>query len=250
MKGVAEWSALMKDRAHVAANPINPQRVFWELSPRLPEKAILCADSGSAANWFARDLTLRREMDATLSGSLATMGCGLPYAIGAKFAHPNRPVLALVGDGAMQMNGMNELLTIKRYWREWKDPRLVILVLHNNDLSQVTWEMRAMAGDTRYVASQELPDFAYAGYAELVGLRGIRVECPNDLAAAWERALASPVPIVLEAMVDPNVPPLPPHITLKQMQSFGMSMLKGEEHEGSIVRQAIGHLFPKLAKKD
>jgi pyruvate dehydrogenase (quinone) len=249
-KAIADWSALMKDRAHVAANPINPQRVFWELSPRLPEKALLCADSGTAANWFARDLTLRRGMQATLSGSLATMGCGLPYAIGAKFAHPGRPVIALVGDGAMQMNGMNELLTIKKYWKEWKDPRLVVLVLHNNDLNQVTWEMRAMAGDTRYVASQELPDFDYAEYAELLGLRGIRVDRPEDLGGAWDRALASPLPVVLEAMVDPNVPPLPPHITLKQMQSFGMSMLKGEEHEGSIVKQAIEHMFPRLAKKD
>lgn len=250
MKSVAEWSALMRDRAHVAANPINPQRVFWELSPRLPEKVILCADSGTAANWFARDLTLRRGMDATLSGSLATMGCGLPYAIGAKFAHPTRPVIALVGDGAKQMNGMNELLTIKKYWKEWKDPRLVILVLHIDDLNQVTWEMRAMAGDTRYVASQEIPDFAYARYAELVGLRGIRVDRPDDLAAAWDQALGSPVPVLLEAIVDPNVPPLPPHITLKQMRSFGMSLLKGEAHEGSIIKQALEHVFPRLAKKD
>ena len=176
----------MDDRAHLAAKPINPQRVFWELSPQLPDAAILCADSGSAANWFARDLKLRRGMKATLSGSLATMGCGVPYAIGAKFAHPDRPVIALVGDGAMQMNGMDELLTIKKYWKEWKDPRLVILVLHNNDLNQVTWEMRAMAGDTRYVASQELPDFEYARYAELVGLRGIKVDRPEDI---WPRAL-------------------------------------------------------------
>src|SRR6202012_3899899 len=154
------------DRAHVPAKPINPQRVFWELSPRLPDKAILCADSGSAANWFARDLKLRRGMSATLSGSLATMGCGVPYAIGAKFAHPDRPVIAFVGDGAMQMNGMNELLTIKRYWKEWQGPRLVVLILHNNDLNMVTWEMRAMAGDTRYAASQDLPEFDYAGYAQ------------------------------------------------------------------------------------
>ena len=161
----------------------------------IPDKAILCADSGSAANWFARDLKIRRGMQATLSGSLATMGCGVPYAIGAKFAHPDRPVIALVGDGAMQMNGMNELLTIKRYWKEWKDPRLVILVLHNNDLNQVTWEMRAMAGDTRYAASQDLPDFAYADYAELVGLRGIKVDLPEQIAAAWDEAFASSRPV-------------------------------------------------------
>ena len=231
------------------ATPSIPQRVFWELSGRLPQRAILTADSGSAANWFARDLKLRRGMKASLSGSLATMGCGVPYAIGAKFAHPDRPVIALVGDEAMQMNGMNELLTIQKYWKQWADPRLVVLVLHNSDLNQVTWEMRAMAGDTRYVASQELPDFAYARFAELVGLRGIRVDRPEELGAAWDRALSSPIPVVLEAMVDPDVPPLPPHITLQQMQSFGMSLLKGESGEGGLVTQAIAHLFPSLAKK-
>ncbi len=248
-KGVAEWWRLMEDRAHIAANPINPQRVFWELSPRLPERAILCADSGSAANWFARDLKLRRGMKATLSGSLATMGSGVPYAIGAKFAHPDLPVIAFVGDGAMQMNGMNELLTIHKYWKEWSDPRLIVLVLHNNDLNQVTWEMRAMEGDTRYAASQELPDFAYAAFADLVGLRGIRVERPEELGAAWEQALSSPIPVVLEALVDPDVPPLPPHITLRQMQSFGMSLLKGDNGEGGVVKQAIAHLFPSIGEK-
>jgi pyruvate dehydrogenase (quinone) len=248
-KGVADWWRLMDDRAQIAAKPINPQRVFWELSSRLPEQAILCADSGSAANWFARDLKLRRGMKATLSGSLATMGCGVPYAVGAKFAYPERPVIALVGDGAMQMNGMNELLTIQKYWKEWSDPRLVVLVLHNNDLNMVTWEMRAMAGDTRYVASQELPDFAYARFAELVGLRGIRVDRPEDLGPAWDQALSSPIPTVVEAIVDPDVPPLPPHVTLQQMQSFGMSLLKGDNGEGGVVRQAISHLFPSVGKK-
>jgi pyruvate dehydrogenase (quinone) len=247
-KNVAEWWRLMEDRAHIPAKPINPQRVFWELSPRLPDKAILCADSGSAANWFARDLKLRRGMNATLSGSLASMGCGVPYAIGAKFACPDRPVIALVGDGAMQMNGMAELLTIKRYWKTWSDPRLVVLVLHNNDLNQVTWEMRAMAGDTRYAASQDLPDFEYAKFAELCGLRAVRVDRPDQIAAAWDEALASPVPTIVEAIVDPDVPPLPPHIALKQMQSFGMSLLKGDQDEGGVIKQAAMHLFPSLGK--
>jgi pyruvate dehydrogenase (quinone) len=248
-KWVSEWWRLMEDRAHVDARPINPQRVFAEVSSKLPEKVILCADSGSAANWFARDLRLRRGMQASLSGSLATMGCGVPYAIAAKFAHPERPVIAFVGDGAMQMNGNSELLTIKKYWKEWKDPRLVVLVLHNNDLNQVTWEMRAMSGDPRYVASQELPDFEYARFADLIGLRGIKVDRPEEIAPAWEEALASPLPVVIEAVVDPDVPPLPPHITLKQMQKFGMSMLKGEASEGGVVKQAIEHLFPSVARK-
>jgi pyruvate dehydrogenase (quinone) len=247
-KHIEEWWRLMSDRAHVPAKPINPQRVFWEASPKIPHNAILCADSGSSANWFARDLRLGRGVNATLSGSLATMGCGVPYAIGAKFAHPDRPVIAFVGDGAMQMNGMNELLTIKRYWQEWKNPHLVIMVLHNNDLNQVSWEMRAMAGDTRYAASQDLPDFEYARYADLVGLKGIRVDNPEALAGAWEEALSATRPVVLEVIVDPDVPPLPPHITLKQMQSFGMSLLKGEQGEGGLVKQALGQMFPFVGK--
>jgi pyruvate dehydrogenase (quinone) len=248
IKSIASWWTLMDERAHAPAKPINPQRVFWELSPRIPEKAIIVADSGSSANWFARDLKMRRGVEATLSGSLATMGCGVPYAIGAKFAHPDRPVIALVGDGAMQMNGMNELLTIKRYWKEWKDPRLVIMVLHNNDLNQVTWEMRAMAGDTRYAASQDLPDFEYARYADLCGLQGIKVDDPSQIAGAWEAAFRADRPVLLEAVVDPDVPPLPPHITLKQMQSFGMSLLKGEVGEGGLIKQAFEQMFPSVVK--
>jgi pyruvate dehydrogenase (quinone) len=249
-RNVSDWWKLMEDRAHVPAKPLNPQRVFWELSPRLPDRVILTSDSGSSANWFARDLKLRSDMMASISGSLATMGCGVPYAIGAKFAHPDRPVLAMVGDGAMQMNGNAELLTIKHYWKAWKDPRLVVLVLHNNDLNQVTWEMRAMSGDTRYVASQELPDFEYARYAELCGLRGIKVDRPEQLGAAWEEALKWDRPCVLEAVVDPEVPPLPPHITLKQAKAFGLSMLKGEPDEAGIIKQAVTNMFPRLGRKE
>jgi len=248
-KNVAEWWRLMSDRAHVPANPINPQRVFWELSPRLPDRVMLACDSGSSANWFARDLRMRRDMMASISGSLATMGCGVPYAIGAKFANPDRPVIAMVGDGAMQMNGNGELLTIKHYWKRWKDPRAIILVLKNNDLNQVTWEMRAMAGDTRYQASQDLPDFEYAAYAELCGLRGIKVTDPEQLGAAWDSALAAERPCVVEVAVDPNVPPLPPHITLDEVQAFGMSLLKAEPGEKGIIKQAIGNMFPSIGKK-
>jgi pyruvate dehydrogenase (quinone) len=249
-RSVASWWRLMEDRAHVAAKPLNPQRVFWELSPRLPDRVILTSDSGSSANWFARDLRLRSDMMATISGSLATMGCGVPYAIGAKFAHPDRPVIAMVGDGAMQMNGNAELLTIKHYWKRWSDPRLIVLVLKNNDLNQVTWEMRAMEGDTRYVASQELPDFEYARYAELCGLGGIRVDRPEDVGPAWDRALQMDRPCVVEAVVDPDVPPLPPHITLDEMKAFGLSLLKIDPEERGVIQQAISNMFPGLAKKE
>ena len=236
-------------QAMTPAKPINPQRVFYELSPKLPDRAILSADSGSTANWFARDLKLRGGMMASLSGALASMGPGVPYAIAAKFAHPDRPAIAFVGDGAMQMNGNAELVTIAKYWREWKDPRLIVLVLHNNDLNMVSWEMRAMEGDPAYPASQDLPDFPYAEYAELIGLRGIRVDDPEQLASAWDRALASDRPVVLEAITDPDVPPLPPHITLKQAKSFGMALLKGDPHEAGILTQAITQMFPGVADK-
>jgi pyruvate dehydrogenase (quinone) len=243
----ADWDKLMDERAHIPANPMNPQRVFWELSPRLPDRSILTSDSGSAANWFARDLKLRRGMLASLSGSLATMGPGVPYAIAAKFAYPDRVVIALVGDGAMQMNGSGELLTIAKYWKEWSDPRLVVLVLNNRDLNQVTWEMRAMEGDPKYVASQSIPDFPYAKYAELIGLGGIKVERPEDIAPAWDAALSADRPVVLEAVVDPDVPPLPPHITLKQAKAFGMTLLRGDPDEGGVIKQALHHMFPKTS---
>ena len=178
---VAEWWNLIEHRAHLAADPINPQLVFHELSKRLPDGAILSSDSGSAANWYARDVKLRKGMMASLSGTLATMGPGVPYAIAAKFAHPDRPVFALVGDGAMQMNGINELITIAKYRHRWPDQRLVVLVLNNRDLNQVTWEQRAMSGDPKFEGSQDLPDFPYARYAELLGLKGIRVDTPDQV---------------------------------------------------------------------
>src|SRR5437660_10788671 len=178
---VRDWWKLMEERAMLDADPINPQRVFWELSKRLPDGAILTSDSGSAANWYARDIKLRKGMMGSLSGTLATMGPGVPYAIAAKFAHPDRPVFALVGDGAFQMNGMNELITIAKYRDRWPDQRLVILVLNNRDLNQVTWEQRAISGDPKFQGSQDLPDFPYASYAELLGLMGIRVDTPDQV---------------------------------------------------------------------
>jgi pyruvate dehydrogenase (quinone) len=238
-KEIVEWWKVLEARAMQEADPINPQRVFWELSPRLPDNCILTSDSGSAANWFARDLKIRRGMLASLSGNLATMCPGVPYAIAAKFAFPNRVSIALVGDGAMQMMGNNELITISKYWREWSDPRLVVLVLNNRDLNQVTWEQRVLEGDPKYEASQDIPDFPFARYAELLGLRGIRVGKPDEIGPAWDEALSADRPVVVEAYTDPNVPPLPPHITLKQAAAYSSSLLKGDPEEGGIIKQTI-----------
>ncbi len=247
-QNTGKWWRLMEERALQSADPINPQRLFFELSKRLPDEAILSSDSGSSANWFARDVKIRAGMMASLSGNLATMGPGVPYAIAAKFAHPDRVVVALVGDGAFQMNGMNELITIGKYWRRWSDPRLIVLVLHNNDLNQVTWEMRAMEGDPRYDASQDIPDFPYARYAELVGLKGIRVDDPDGIEAAWEEAFAADRPAVLEAITDPSVPPLPPHISLEEAKHFAQSVLRGDSDRRGMItqslKQMVGEFLP------
>ncbi len=235
--GITDWWRLVEDRAHTEADPMNPQRVFWELSPRLPDDTIICADSGSSTNWYARDVKIRKGMRASLSGTLATMGPGMPYGIGAKFAHPTRPVLVIEGDGAMQMNGNSELLTVAKYWRRWADPTFVVLVLHNNDLNQVTWEQRAMSGDPKFEASQDIPDFHYAHYADLCGLRGIRVEKPEDIAGAWEEAFHAEIPTVIDAVCSPDIPPIPPHIEWKQAKALMKAMLTGDPNLGGIVRQ-------------
>jgi pyruvate dehydrogenase (quinone) len=238
-RGVAEWWNLIEHRAQLAADPINPQLVFHELSKRLPDGAIISSDSGSAANWYARDVKLRKGMMASLSGTLATMGPGVPYAIAAKFAHPHRPVLALVGDGAMQMNGINELITIAKYRHQWADQRLIVLVLNNRDLNQVTWEQRAMSGDPKFEGSQNLPDFPYARYAEMLGLKGIRVDSPDQVASAWDEALNADRPVVYEAITDPEVPPLPPHITIEQAKALSSALLSGDPNAGRIVKQSF-----------
>jgi pyruvate dehydrogenase (quinone) len=242
-RNVEEWWETLEDRAQESANPINPQRLFSELSPRLPDHCILTCDSGSVTNWYARNLKIRRGMMASLSGGLASMGCGVPYAMAAKFAHPERVAIALIGDGAMQMLGMNELITIGKYWHRWSDPRLVIMVLNNRDLNQVTWEQRAMEGDPKFDASQDLPDFPYARYAELIGLMGIRVDQPEQVADAWDRALSADRPVVLEAYADPDVPPLPPHITFKQAKAYVSAILQGDPNSAGIVSASVKQIL-------
>ena len=239
---VKDWWKVVETRALQDADPLNPQRVLWELSAQLPDDAIVTCDCGTATAWYARDVRLRRGMLGSLSGNLSTMGPAVPYAIAAKFVHPDRPVVALAGDGAMQMLGNSELLTIAKYWESWEDPRLVVLVLNNADLNFVTWEQRATHGDAKFAASQDLPAFPYAQYAELLDLRGIRVDRPGDVGPAWYAALEADRPVVLEAVVDPDVPPLPPHITFEQAASMTRALLKGDPDSGGVVRHSMRQL--------
>jgi pyruvate dehydrogenase (quinone) len=236
---VADWWNTVERRAMTDANPVNPMRIFHELSKRLPSNAIVAADSGSAANWYARHLRFTGEVRGSLSGTLATMGPGVPYVIGAKWAHPDRPAIALVGDGAMQMNGLAELITIAHYWQQWSDPRLIVAVLHNNDLNQVTWEMRAMESSPKFAASQTLPDVDYAAFARSLGLGGINVDTPDGVAPAWEQALAGDRPVVLDVRCDPDVPPIPPHATFEQVKSMAGAVWHGDEDTWGFVKQGV-----------
>jgi pyruvate dehydrogenase (quinone) len=236
---VSRWWGTMEHEAMVEADPVNPMRLFLELSTRLPGDAIVTADSGSSANWYARQLKFHGDMRGSLSGNLATMGPGVPYGIGAKFGHPDRPVIVFAGDGAMQMNGLAELITIKHYWQQWTDPRLIVAVLHNDDLNQVTWEMRAMAGAPKFAESQTLPDVDYAAFATSLGLQGINVDKPGDLGPAWERALAADRPTLLDVRVDPSVPPIPPHATFEQAKDTAKAILKGDEDARSVIVEGI-----------
>jgi pyruvate dehydrogenase (quinone) len=245
-RGVADWWQTLEARAMEDADPLNPQRVFWDLSSRLPADAIVCGDSGSTTNWLARDLKVRPGMQVSLSSTLASMGSAVPYAVAAKFAHPQRPVFALAGDGAMQMNGLAELITIAKYWRRWSDPRLIVLVANNRDLNQVTWEHRAMESSPKFEASQDLPDIAYADFARSLGLAGRRVDEPEAVGPTWDEALAADRPFVIDAVVDPDVPPLPPHIKLEQALSMMRALIAGDADRAGVVRQGLRDKLAEL----
>jgi pyruvate dehydrogenase (quinone) len=236
---IDRWWRILADQAEIPAEPLNPMAVFHELSPRLPDSCVVTADSGSGTNWWARHLRFRRGMRGALSGTLASMGPALPYALAAKFVHPDRPVIAIEGDGSMQMNGINALIDVAKYRDRWSDPRFIVLVLNNQDLNQVTWEQRVLTGDPKLPASQIVPDFPYARYAELLGFEGIRVDSPDQVAGAWEQALAADRPVVYEAIVDPEVPPLPPHIEFEQAKNLAQALAKGDPARGRIIRQSL-----------
>lgn len=236
---VSSWWTTVQRTAMTSADPVNPMRIFWEFSQRIPSDAIVTAESGSAANWYARHVKFPAGVRGSLSGTLATMGPGVPYAIGAKWAHPERPAIAFVGDGAMQMNGMAELITIAKYWHQWADPRLVIAVLHNNDLNQVTWEMRAMQNSPKFPQSQDLPDVDYAAFARSLGLHGTNIDDPDALGGAWDHALGADRPTVLDVRCDPDVPPIPPHATYDQAKSLVEAVLGGDEDAKGFIKQGV-----------
>ncbi|MGH8149155.1 MAG: thiamine pyrophosphate-requiring protein [Steroidobacteraceae bacterium] len=246
--GVRDWWRTLEERALAPADPINPQRVFWELSKRLPERCIMTADSGSVANWYARDIRMRRGMMGSLSGGLASLGAATPYALAAKMAFPDRPVIAFIGDGAMQMNGLNVMITIGKYWKQWSNPQLIVTVLNNRDLNQVTWEERIMLGAGKTESTQSIPDFPYHRYAELLGLKGIFVKDPERLGAAWNEALSADRPVILECYTDPNVPPLPPHITLEDARNF-VAMVPDEPELSDALKNSARQLFPHIFGK-
>ncbi len=245
---IRDWWKVVESRAMESAEPLNPERVFLELSKRVPETAILTADAGTTANWYGRIIKMKPGMMGSLSGGLATMGAAVPYAIAAKFAHPNRIPICCTGDGAMQMNGLNELITVAKYWKKWSDPRIIFLVLNNRDLKQVTWEMRIEEGNPKLPATQDLPDFPYARFADSIGLKGIRVDRPEDVGRAWDEALSANSPVVFEAYTSGDVPTIPPHISFEQAKAYMSALVKGDPDEGGIIKQSVksmvGGIFP------
>jgi len=245
---MASWWKTAEERALTHANPINPQRVAWELSSRLPDNAIITSDSGSCANWYARDIKIRRGMMCSLSGGLASMGAAVPYAIAAKFAHPGRSVIGMVGDGAMQMSNLAEMITVAKYWKGWADPTLIICVFNNEDLNQVTWEQRIMEGNPKFEGSQNIPNVPYHKFAEMIGLVGIYCDKDEDVAFAWQKAFAADRPVILEFKTDPEVPPLPSHITFDQAKHFVTTAVKGDPNEGSMLlgaaKQVLSSILP------
>ena len=251
--GMREWDEKIEGAAKVEADPVNPRLVYHSLNQHLPEDAIITADAGTTADWYGHHIRLGRNQMGNLSGRLATMLAAMPYAVAAKFAFPERPVVCTIGDGAFQMLGMNDLITVKRHWQEWSNPCFVVLVLHNNDLNQVSWELRE-AGDPRWDTSQLVEDMDYAGYAELLGLRGIRVDDPSQVDDAWEQAFAADRPVVIDAHTDKNVPPLPAHITFEQAKGVAKSVLGGDPDATQIVthsaRALAGQLFARFSDDD
>ena len=229
-------------RAEAPARPVNPRLVLHELSPRLPKESSVAVDVGSVTYWYARHLQLPPGVPAHLCGTLASMGSALPYAIAAKFHAPDEPVFALLGDGAMQMGGLAELITIAQHWPEWPDPRFVVLVLNNRDQggrggAPARGPARAAPAGTESgrPADQGLPspdavrvgNIPYAGWARLLGLHGIRVDRPEQVGPAWDEAIAATRPTLIEAVVDPSIPLEPPEQPFADLRGLSAGGVEG-----------------------
>ena len=238
----ATWQEEDK-KAHLTADPLNPELFFWEFTKHLPERAIIAADTGMSTTFFARAVKLRRDMKLAISGTLATMGPAISFAAAGKFAFPDRPAFAFVGDGAMQMLGLNAMVTVAKYWKQWADPRFVVAVLNNRDLNMVTWELRGLGGAPKVAATQDLPDLDYAAYARMLGLAGFTVDRPGDVDRVWQDALAADRPVIIDVKADPNVIALPPHATFEQTKNFFLAMAKGDEDRDAVLAQ----LYKQLA---
>lgn len=238
---VRRWDEVLERRSRLSADPVNPEQVARVLDPLLPPDAIVACDSGSVTAWYARHLTMRPGMRGALSGALAATGCAVPYAIGAKFAHPDRPVIALVGDGAMQPDGLAELITAARYRDLWQDPRLVVAVWNDRGLGQGARHPQDAEDDPAVpsVPAQRSLDVPYAAFARSLGLTGVRVETPGEVESGWRAALAADGPAVVEFLTDPTVPPVPAHATWEQLGAAAAAVLKGGPDAGSLVRHAF-----------
>ena len=241
-KNVAAMWQEEERKAHIEATPLNPELFYWQLTDRLPADAVLCADTGMSTTFFARAVKVQRGMKTAISGTLATMGPAMSYALAAKFAFPERPAFAFIGDGAMQMLGMNGLITAAKYYRRWSDPRLIVAVLNNRDLNMVSWELRALGGSPKVEATQDLPDIDYAALAEILGLKGFTVAAPGDVDHVWDQALAADRPVVIDVKADPNVIALPPHATFEQTKNLFMALARGDSDRGAIINQLIKQL--------
>ncbi|GAB3939992.1 hypothetical protein GCM10027614_22970 [Micromonospora vulcania] len=238
-EATSAWRRSQRELAEQPADPVNPQLLFHTLSKRLPDDVMISVDCGTSTAWYARHVQVRPGMLASLSGTLLSMGGAMPYALGAKFAHPDRPVVALIGDGAMQMNGVNELITVAKYWRSWADPRFVVLVLNNRDLAFVSWEQRSTEGTPMFPDSQQLPDIGYHQWAQVLGLHGELVDSPDQVPGLWDRALAADRPVVINALVDPAELMLPPHFTAEQARKTAAAVLRGDTDWAGIIRRGL-----------
>jgi pyruvate dehydrogenase (quinone) len=237
-----DWWLEEGKRAHLEADPVNPELVYWEMSERLSDDSLIAVDTGMSTTFFARALKVRHGMKVAVSGMLATMGPAISFAAAAKFAFPYRPALALVGDGAMQMLGINSLITVGKYWKRWPDPRFIVVVLNNGDLNMVSWELRALGGSPKLPQTQDVPPFDYAGYAELLGFTGLRIARPGDVQPALDQAFAARRPVLVDVHADPDVVALPPHATFEQTKKLFEALAKGDPDRGPVLRQLLKQL--------